>query len=183
MTRNGSLRAAIFCAGLLAAASSATAGGATITIFNTNVAGVGFNDPTRAAPVGGNTGTTVGQQRLIAFQAAANIWALLLDSPVEIRILASLQPRAATPVPPSSARFADPGRRLQGAVANTGATPRQQDRGQDPRREQDDLDDIGSPSRNPVSPTPSNRVLRPGQQPRQPGRPASPHEFGHGLVS
>jgi hypothetical protein len=91
MTRNRSLRAAIFCAGLLAAASSATAGGATITIFNTNTAGVGFNDSTPAAPVGGNTGTTIGAQRLIAFQAAANIWAQLLDSPVEIRIQASFQ--------------------------------------------------------------------------------------------
>ena len=29
-------------------------------------AGVGFNDPTTVAPVGGNTGTTLGQQRMIA---------------------------------------------------------------------------------------------------------------------
>ena len=46
-------------------------GAATITILNNDAAGVGFNDATPAAPVGGNSGTTLGQQRLIAFQAAA----------------------------------------------------------------------------------------------------------------
>lgn len=76
----------------LAGAVSLFAGGARITIINTNAPGVGFNDPTPAAPIGGNSGTTVGQQRLIAFQAAANIWSLLLDSGVEIRIQASFVP-------------------------------------------------------------------------------------------
>ena len=42
--------------------------------------GEGFNDPTPAAPVGGNTGTTLGQQRLIAFQHAADIWGAELDT-------------------------------------------------------------------------------------------------------
>ena len=50
----------------LLAAGPALAGGATITIVNMNAPGVGFNDPTPAAPVGGNPGTTVGQQRLIS---------------------------------------------------------------------------------------------------------------------
>src|SRR5262249_35992413 len=59
---------------------------ATITVVNTNSPGVGFNDPTAAAPVGGNTGTTVGQQRLIASQFAADIWASKIASNVEIRI-------------------------------------------------------------------------------------------------
>src|SRR5687767_11531911 len=49
----------------------------------------GFNDPTVVAPVGGNPGTTLGEQRLLAFQHAANIWAQTLDSGVEIRIEAS----------------------------------------------------------------------------------------------
>src|SRR6185436_8674537 len=66
-----------------------SAGGARITVVNTNEPNVGFNDPTPAAPVGGNTGTTVGAQRLIAFQRAADIWGSLLDSAVEIRIQAS----------------------------------------------------------------------------------------------
>jgi PA domain/Thrombospondin type 3 repeat len=65
---------------------------ATITIVNKNAPGVGFNDPTPVAPVGGNTGTTLGQQRLIAFQAAANIWGATLDSNVPIQIIATFEP-------------------------------------------------------------------------------------------
>jgi hypothetical protein len=53
---------------------------ATIVINNVNVAGVGFNDQTPATPVGGNAGTTLGQQRLIAFTHAANIWGATLTS-------------------------------------------------------------------------------------------------------
>jgi PA domain len=59
---------------------------ATIVINNINAPGVGFNDPTPAAPVGGNTGTTVGEQRLIAFTYAANIWGATLTSSVPIVI-------------------------------------------------------------------------------------------------
>lgn len=58
-------------------------------IHNTNAAGVGFNDQTPAAPVGGNPGTTIGQQRLNAFQRAADIWGNLIDSPVDIVVDAS----------------------------------------------------------------------------------------------
>lgn len=62
---------------------------ATITVVNTNAAGVGFNDPTPVAPVGGNPATTLGAQRLFAFQHAAGIWASTLDSSVPIRVDAS----------------------------------------------------------------------------------------------
>jgi hypothetical protein len=65
---------------------------ATITIFNGNAAGVGFNDPTPAAPVGGNPGTTLGAQRLNAFQFAADIWGATLDSSVPIKIYATFEP-------------------------------------------------------------------------------------------
>ena len=51
-------------------------GAAQIAIINNNAAGVGFNDPTPAAPIGGNPGTTVGEQRLNAFRHAAEIWGL-----------------------------------------------------------------------------------------------------------
>jgi hypothetical protein len=70
---------------LTLAATQAFAG-AKITINNINAAGVGFNDPTPAAAVGGNTGTTLGQQRLNAFKEAARIWGETLDSRVEIII-------------------------------------------------------------------------------------------------
>ena len=65
---------------------------AVIRVINNDNLGEGFNDPTPVAPVGGNTGTTLGQQRLIAFQRAANIWAGLLSSAVLIRVGATLDP-------------------------------------------------------------------------------------------
>src|SRR6185436_15666908 len=73
-------------------AGSATAGPAQIVIVNINDAGVGFNDPTPAAPVGGNPGTTLGEQRLNAFRHAAEIWSARLDSAVPIRIRAQFTP-------------------------------------------------------------------------------------------
>jgi len=69
---------------------------ATIVIVNTNAAGVGFNDPTPAAPVGGNPGTTLGQQRLNAFVYAADLWGATVTSPVPIFIDAAFIPLACT---------------------------------------------------------------------------------------
>jgi hypothetical protein len=83
-------------AALLLAGSAPAFATATIVIVNSNAAGVGFNDTTPAAPVGGNTGTTIGQQRLIAFQYAADVWGSILDSPVTIYIQASFTPLACT---------------------------------------------------------------------------------------
>jgi hypothetical protein len=82
-------------AGLLLAGAPAF-GAASIVIVNINAPGVGFNDPTPAAPVGGNPGTTIGQQRLNAFQFAANVWGSTLTSPVTIYIQASFTPLACT---------------------------------------------------------------------------------------
>lgn len=48
----------------------------------------GFNDPTPVAPEGGNNGATLGQQRRIAFQYAADILGSRIDSRVPIRIVA-----------------------------------------------------------------------------------------------
>jgi len=79
----------------LGAAGSAQAA-ATIVINNLNGPGVGFNDATPATPVGGNTGTTLGQQRLIAFTHAANIWGATLTSSVPIVINAQFTPLACT---------------------------------------------------------------------------------------
>jgi hypothetical protein len=63
-------------------------GAATIVIQNNDAAGVGFNDPAPRATVGGNPGTTLGQQRLNAFQAAASKWGATLTSGVTIVIRA-----------------------------------------------------------------------------------------------
>jgi hypothetical protein len=69
--------------------------GARITIINADGANEGFNDPTPVPPVGGNPGTTKGQQRLIAFQFAADIWGAALDSNIDIQIQASFDPLGA----------------------------------------------------------------------------------------
>ncbi|MEA2570031.1 MAG: hypothetical protein QOI24_2032 [Acidobacteriota bacterium] len=61
-----------------------------ITIQNINDPGVGFNDATPATPIGGNPGTTIGQQRLNVFQHAADIWSQVLDSNVDILVQASM---------------------------------------------------------------------------------------------
>ncbi len=81
---------------LLAVMAPSAYAAATITIVNVNGPGVGFNDPTPAAPVGGNTGTTVGQQRLIAFQFAASIWGATLTDSVEIKIQSAFNPLPCT---------------------------------------------------------------------------------------
>src|SRR5690349_16913236 len=62
---------------------------ATIYILNGDGPGVGFNDATAVAPVGGNPGTTLGQQRLFEFQAAADKWGATLTSPVPIKVNAT----------------------------------------------------------------------------------------------
>jgi hypothetical protein len=83
-------------AGLVLVVLVASAQAATISIVNNDGAGEGFNDPTAAAPVGGNTGTTIGQQRLIAFQQAAAIWGGILPSAVQIRVNATFDPLTCT---------------------------------------------------------------------------------------
>ena len=73
----------------LVAFASPIAQAATFTVINNDGPGEGFNDPAPRAPVGGNTGTTLGAQRLIAFQRAADIWGALLNSAVTIRVNAT----------------------------------------------------------------------------------------------
>ncbi|AKS41102.1 PA domain-containing protein [Wenzhouxiangella marina] len=48
--------------------------------------GFGFNDPTPVPAVPGNPGTTLGEQRRAAFEAAVDIWASRLDSESLIRV-------------------------------------------------------------------------------------------------
>ena len=76
---------------LLAAASILTcmaAHAATITIQSRDRPGIGFNDPTPVSPVGGNNGTTLGQQRLNVYRHVADIWERNLDSNVTITVSA-----------------------------------------------------------------------------------------------
>jgi hypothetical protein len=87
------------CAGLLLISPFlvclATGQTATVTVINLDGPGEGFNDSSPADPAstaGGNSGPTLGAQRLIVFQFAANLWGSLLSSPVEIRIDANFDP-------------------------------------------------------------------------------------------
>jgi hypothetical protein len=88
------MKTRLFCSLVLAMALVAPRAFATakFTIDVQDDPGVGFNDTTPATPVGGNTGKTVGEQRLIAFQAAADVWGRVLDSPVPIVVEASFAP-------------------------------------------------------------------------------------------
>ena len=87
------MRRVIFTAALLAALFVGGDAHATrITILNNDGPNAGFNDKTPAQPVGGNSGTTLGEQRLIAFRHAATAWERLIDSNVEIIIRATFSP-------------------------------------------------------------------------------------------
>ncbi|MGY1458587.1 MULTISPECIES: PA domain-containing protein [unclassified Luteimonas] len=75
----------------LAAASTfaiGSADAANVVLVNMNAPNVGLNDPTPATPIGLNPGTTVGEQRQIAYQFAADLWGAVLESDVDIRVRA-----------------------------------------------------------------------------------------------
>src|ERR1044072_277236 len=83
-----SQRVFLFAFATILVLSSSAFGAATITVRNDDQPGVGFRDNTPVSPVGGNNGTTLGQQRLIAAQHAADIWGQVLTSDVPIVISA-----------------------------------------------------------------------------------------------
>lgn len=66
-----------------------------IVIVNLDGPNEGFNDTTPAAPVGGNPGTTRGQQRLNVFERAANIWEGVLMPKSDIHVTAAFNPLGA----------------------------------------------------------------------------------------
>ncbi len=91
-----SLKSTAIALSLMCGALTSAYAGVTITIENGNAAGVGFNDTTPATPIGGNPGTTLGEQRLFAFTYAANIWGSTLNSNVPITIFATFEPLSCT---------------------------------------------------------------------------------------
>ncbi|MEL7450022.1 MAG: hypothetical protein AAFN78_12490 [Pseudomonadota bacterium] len=90
--RNSSGAALAVAAATMVLACGVAHARATINIINADDPGVGFNDPTPAAPVGGNGGVTIGEQRLNVFQLAASRWGGILTSNVIIDVLASFAP-------------------------------------------------------------------------------------------
>lgn len=83
---------ALRLAAALVASASFAAHAATFDIINIDEPGVGFNDPTPVAPVGGNAGTTLGEQRQILFDFVAKFWGKHLNSDVSIQVLATFAP-------------------------------------------------------------------------------------------
>ena len=73
MIRTPRTLAPIAAAALLAL-SAVSAGATTIVISSRDAAGVGFNDTTPVAPVGGNPGTTLGEQRMNVYKHVAHLW-------------------------------------------------------------------------------------------------------------
>jgi hypothetical protein len=70
---------------------------ATILISSRDAPGIGFNDPTPVAPVGGNPGKTLGEQRMNAFKYVAGLWGKALDSRVPITVNAGWEALYCTP--------------------------------------------------------------------------------------
>lgn len=79
-------------AALLLSFSSLATQAATIMVTNRDGPGVGFNDPTPATPVGGNLGTTLGEQRFNVYRHVANLWEAAIQSNVFITVSAGWEP-------------------------------------------------------------------------------------------
>lgn len=89
------LRNVLASAVLVALVGISTAQAADIIPVVTDPANFGYNDPTPVAPVGGNPGTTRGQQRRIVAQYAAAMWGSVLQSNEPIYVQARFQNLAA----------------------------------------------------------------------------------------
>ena len=83
MTRRAHLFAG--CA-LLCLALGHPASAAVFTLIDDDGANEGLNDNSARSPIGGNPGTTLGEQRRLAIEHAADIWAAILASAVPIRL-------------------------------------------------------------------------------------------------
>ena len=74
-----------------------TASAANLVLVNLDPPGTGLNDPTPATPVGGNPGTTLGEQRTNVYNYAAQLWGDVLDSSVPVFVGATFQPLPCSP--------------------------------------------------------------------------------------
>jgi hypothetical protein len=86
---------ALFVLLLLTTAGQASA--ANIVVIGIDGPGEGLNDPTPAAPVGGNPGTTLGEQRSNVYQLAAQLWGAVIESNETIYVYASFDPLPCAP--------------------------------------------------------------------------------------
>jgi hypothetical protein len=84
------------CASAVLGMAASVAHAGDMVLINIDPPNVGFNDTTPATPVGGNPGTTVGEQRIIAYSRALQLWGSVLKSDVPISVLGSFAPLACT---------------------------------------------------------------------------------------
>jgi hypothetical protein len=94
--RSGLIGRALRLGAAMLAIASFAAHAATFDIINIDDPGVGFNEATPATPVGGNAGTTLGEQRQIVFDFVAKFWGSKLNSDVSIQVLATFAPLSCT---------------------------------------------------------------------------------------
>ncbi len=96
-------------------ATAVNGGAATLfEIIYNDAPGTGFFDPTPVAPLPGNPAVTLGEQRQAVLRAAADVWAMRVDSAISIRVTASF-----TDFGCRGAGFAGPG----GWVSNVDGMP------------------------------------------------------------
>lgn len=106
---------------ILWGAATQVMAGASFTLINMDSPGEGFNDLTPVAQVSGNPGTTLGAQRVNAFNAALQAWGNSLNSDIPIKVEARFDPLNCTS---NSASLAEAGpttghRNFPGSVPNT----------------------------------------------------------------
>jgi hypothetical protein len=90
---------------LTLALSASFAQAADLVPINFDGVDEGYNDPTAATPVGGNPGTTVGEQRQIVAQFAADLWGAVLQSNQPVYVGAQFNPLAPNVLGSAGASF------------------------------------------------------------------------------
>lgn len=90
-------RSALAFALVAALALAASASAANIVVLSNDAPGTGLFDPTPVAPVGGNPGTTLGDQRAFVYLFSAARWGATIESDVDIFVLARFLPLGCAP--------------------------------------------------------------------------------------
>lgn len=91
------MRVALCLCLVLLIVPAAQVSAADIFLVNFDPPGAGLNDPTPATPVGGNPGTTIGDQRINVYLFAAQLWGGTIESTVPVFVGATFQPLFCSP--------------------------------------------------------------------------------------
>lgn len=96
-TQQTTMRVALCLCLVLLIVPAAQVSAADIFLVNFDPPGAGLNDPTPATPVGGNPGTTIGDQRINVYLFAAQLWGGTIESTVPVFVGATFQPLFCSP--------------------------------------------------------------------------------------